>query len=93
MRGINVTYFLFIFILYICVWVYWGDGKKTMYVHHIIVRCSSSDMACFDSSRDLSCYITANRALKSVVLPTSLVAISDSAFYNCLALLTAIIPT
>jgi hypothetical protein len=34
-----------------------------------------------------------NYALKSVVLPTSLVAISDSAFSNCLALLTAMIPT
>ncbi len=39
------------------------------------------------------CYITDDRALESVVLPTSLVAISDFAFYNCLALLTAIIPT
>ena len=30
MRGISVTYF--VFILYICVWVYWGDGNKFMYV-------------------------------------------------------------
>ena len=28
--GISVTYF--VFILYICVWVYWGDGNKFMYV-------------------------------------------------------------
>ena len=39
------------------------------------------------------CYITANEALESVVLPTSLVAISDYAFYHCLALRTAMIPT
>ena len=29
MRGISATYF--VFILYICVWVYWGDGNKCMY--------------------------------------------------------------
>ena len=40
-----------------------------------------------------SFYITDNQALKSVVLPTSLVAISEGAFFQCLALLTAIIPT
>ena len=30
MRGISVTYF--VFILYICVWVYWEDGNKFMYL-------------------------------------------------------------
>ena len=30
MRGISVTYF--VFILYICVWVYWGDGNKFMFI-------------------------------------------------------------
>ena len=39
------------------------------------------------------CYITDNEALKSVVLPTSLVVISQGAFYMCYALLTAIVPT
>ena len=34
-----------------------------------------------------------NEYLKSVVLPTSLVVISDYALYNCRGLQTAIIPT
>ena len=32
--AISVTYF--VFILYICVWVYWGDGNKFMYVFLIV---------------------------------------------------------
>ena len=28
--GISVAYF--VFVLYICVWVYWGDSNKFMYV-------------------------------------------------------------
>ena len=34
-----------------------------------------------------------NRALTSLSLPTSLVTISDGAFYDCSALRTVIIPT
>ena len=26
---------IFVFILYICVWVYWGDGNKFMYVCYV----------------------------------------------------------
>ena len=38
MRGITVTYF--VFILYICVWVYWGDGNKLcMYVCLFVEEC------------------------------------------------------
>ncbi len=39
------------------------------------------------------CYITDNEALESVVLPTSLVAISDYAFYNCFLIKALLIPT
>ena len=34
-----------------------------------------------------------NSALESVVLPTSLVAISDYAFYNCFLIKALLIPT
>jgi len=39
------------------------------------------------------CVVKVNSDLVSVVLPTSLVAISSYAFYGCSALQTIIIPT
>jgi hypothetical protein len=39
------TYINLLLCMYVC-----------MFVNHIIVRCSNSDMACFDLSWDLSCY-------------------------------------
>ena len=61
----------------------------------VCMVCRSDNSTVFGLFNSKSVFVTQidNIALKSVVLPTSLVAISDSAFKGCRALRTAIIPT